>query len=156
MALIEDNKVLDRILKSLKDLEKVTAEAGVMDSSKHPNFDGSVAALAAMYEFGFKRQDGLQVQAEFIGVVDRSADQKKSINTVIKKAFIPFIKGNINKEVLFDSIGSIMEGNYKEFIESNSAWLDFGFERRKSKQGITLIDTSTMLNAIKHDIGESR
>jgi hypothetical protein len=151
MAVVkEDRKALDTLLNNLKKLEKSSVDAGVISSERHPNFDGTVASLAALYEFGFERENGDRVRASFIQDVDYS--QSIDFATPFNRNFRNLTKSHTAVDNILSDIGEEMSKNYEGFIRSNSVEYTVEGSYIPKSYGTRLIDTETLVDSITYEV----
>lgn len=152
----EDRKVLDTLIKNLRKLEEYETQAGILSSEPHPTYEGSIAELGALYEFGYLREDGAIVEARFIDPVDRNKSGYRKIIQVDSYNLVERLaNGRLNPVSLLEEFGKEMSEAYRAYIKSNSVQFiapNAVGGRSKSGQGVTLIESTTLVDSIDSDV----
>lgn len=153
-----DDSGMKALNRKLKAMSTTKVEAGVISSEQHPNFDGTTAQLAAMWHYGFKRYTGdrglVSFESDFFDpLLWYNVIADKELKKRIKVDLDRHIAGTLSKDDLFARIGEHLSGELREFILSGSANIitsDQG--KSKSQKGITMIDTTELVEAVKYEV----
>lgn len=153
-----DSSGMKAFNRSLKKLTTTNVEAGIISDAKHPNFDGSVSQLAAMWHYGFKRDLGSRGMVEFSSdffnpLMWYNLIQDKGLKQLLIKDVSLYLDGKISKNDMFSRIGAYLSDELKEHILSGAANIitsDQGIG--KSNNGITMIDTGELVNASTYEV----
>jgi|SRR5690554_176239 len=153
----EDRTGLDNLISNLRQLQTKEVEAGVISSQQHPNFNGTVASLGALYEYGFERKypktgETRKVEAPFIQPVDTDSSNHKYVNKeFLRHLPLMISKKNTGTELL-DQIGKEMAEEYKDYIKSGEVQFTVAGQYVPKQDGTRLIDTTTLVNSITYEV----
>jgi hypothetical protein len=151
--LIEDNAALNRVLLRLRLAQLKEVEMGSMDASQHSTFDGTVSALATMYELGFTTESGKDVIASFMQPADYSARQSQSnLNNALRQMVPLLMRGNISITDIFGEVGSVQSNEYRQYILDNKVQLRRDGHVVSKPEGTRLIETGELEDSIDYEV----
>lgn len=149
----EDKRVWDALLRDLRTLVKREVDVGVISGEDHPTYSGTVAGLATLWHTGFSR-DGVDFSSDFFDpLLDYNVKYNKEFAAFVGKNMALMIIGTISEKVLMERIGDFLADTLSKSIRAGEASISKdGLKYKKATGGVTMIDTSELVDAIDYEV----
>lgn len=168
--IIKDDK-WEEILKEHKDLDGIQVESGLYGDGGAP--DKNVAARGAVHEYGIPKgiriTDKMRNYLHFIGIHVRNDTKRIFIpsrpfmrsafdnnlnenEAIIKKWYGDFLDNKIDLRKFLNKIGVLTSSQIKMSIKSGSYEPLHPVTKRLKGSSKPLLDSSVMMNSVKHKI----